>query len=90
MNQKTPMATNTFVEINIPEATELADLTGIVHDFESAKQFATQLKEMFERQPPNYDGSAKCHAAVAAQNRAGTRNETSWLTTERTRCMNCA
>lgn len=48
------MATNTFVEIDIPEAVELADLTGISHDFESAKQFATQLKDMFEREPPDY------------------------------------
>jgi hypothetical protein len=34
------MATNTFVEIDIPEAAELADLAGISHDFESAKYFA--------------------------------------------------
>ena len=48
------MATNTFVEIDIPEAADLADLTGISHDFENAKQFATQLKEMLEREPPDY------------------------------------
>jgi len=48
------MATNTFVEIDIPAAAELADLTGISNDFENAKQFATQLKEMLERQPPDY------------------------------------
>lgn len=48
------MATNTFVEIDIPEAANLADLTGISHDLESAKQFATQLKEMLSREPPDY------------------------------------
>lgn len=48
------MATNSFVEIDIPGAVELADLTGIFYDFESAKHFATQLKEMLERNPPDY------------------------------------
>jgi hypothetical protein len=48
------MATNTFVEIDIPEALHLADLSGIVHDFEGAKYFATQLKEMLARNPPEY------------------------------------
>jgi hypothetical protein len=42
------MATNAFVEINIEEAAHLADLTGIVHDFERTKHFAEQLKEMIE------------------------------------------
>jgi len=48
------MATNTFVEIDIPEAVDLADLTGISNDFESAKQFALYLKEILGRNPPNY------------------------------------
>ena len=30
------MATNTFVEIDLPEAADLADLTGIHFDLESA------------------------------------------------------
>lgn len=42
------MATNKFVEIEINEAEHLADLTGIVHDFERTKHFAEQLKEMIE------------------------------------------
>ena len=42
------MATNAFVEIDIEEATHLADLTGIVRDFERTKHFAKQLKEMIE------------------------------------------
>jgi hypothetical protein len=42
------MATNAFVEIDIEAAAYLADLTGIAHDFERAKHFAEQLKEMIE------------------------------------------
>lgn len=48
------MATNTFIEIDIPEALDLADLTGIVNDFERAKHFAIQLKEMLGKNPPDY------------------------------------
>ena len=58
------MATNTFVEIDIPEAVDLADLTGISHDFESAKQFATQLKDMFEREPPDYSSVEPMTTAI--------------------------
>ena len=48
------MATNTFVEIDIPGAAVLADLTGISHDFESVRIYATQLKEMLDRETPDY------------------------------------
>lgn len=48
------MATNKFVEIDIPEAVDLADLTGIIHDFEKSREFATQLRGMFERNPPDF------------------------------------
>ena len=48
------MATNTFVEIDIPEAIDLADLTGIVNDLKSAMHFASQLKEMLLRAPPDH------------------------------------
>lgn len=37
------MATNTFVEIDIPEAAELADYTGIWYDLISAREFARTL-----------------------------------------------
>ena len=47
------MATNTFVAINIPEAAELADLSGISNDFECAKQFAKRLKEIRESGQPD-------------------------------------
>lgn len=37
-----------FVNIDDEEASHLADLTGISHDFESTRRFAEQLKEMLE------------------------------------------
>ena len=39
------MATNSFVEINLREAHALADLTGIAHDLESARNFALRIRE---------------------------------------------
>ncbi|MBI5040810.1 MAG: hypothetical protein HZB57_06330 [Gammaproteobacteria bacterium] len=48
------MATNTFVEIDIPEAAELADLTGIQRDFESTKQFAAKLAEIWSSERPDF------------------------------------
>nr|VFK48788.1 MAG: hypothetical protein BECKTC1821E_GA0114239_11322 [Candidatus Kentron sp. TC] len=40
------ITTNTFVEIDIPEARDLADMTGIALDFKKTKRFATELKEI--------------------------------------------
>jgi len=48
------MATNTFVEIDIPEAVDLADLTGVRNDFDKSKRFAIYLKGMFERNPADF------------------------------------
>lgn len=48
------MATHTFVNIDIPEAIDLADLTGILFDLNSSRRFAIELKEMLERKPPDY------------------------------------
>ena len=42
------MATYAFVEFHIPEASKLADLTGIRHDLESARTLATELKVLLE------------------------------------------
>ena len=36
------MAINTFVEIEIPEVADLADLTGIPHNFDRAKPSVAQ------------------------------------------------
>lgn len=47
------MATNAFVEIDIPEAQDLADLTGINIDLQMARNFASRLKEMLEKEPPD-------------------------------------
>jgi hypothetical protein len=48
------MATNSFVEIDLPEATDLADLTGIKVDLETARDFARMLKKEFESEKPNW------------------------------------
>jgi hypothetical protein len=40
------MATNTFVELNLPEAADVADLTGVHYDLESAKDLALKLRAM--------------------------------------------
>lgn len=48
------MATNRFVEIDIPEAAELADLTGILRDFESTKWFAGKLAEIWSSKRPDF------------------------------------
>ena len=42
------MATNTFVEIHFPEAAELADLTGILYDLESARSMAQLLVKVLD------------------------------------------
>lgn len=48
------MATNTFVDIDLPEASDLADLTGIRDDLHSARSFAQELKKIFEAERPNW------------------------------------
>lgn len=48
------MATNTFVELNIPEASELADLTGIKYDLETARDFAKLHLEAYKSQPASW------------------------------------
>lgn len=48
------MATNSFVEIDFPQATDLADLTGIKVDLETARDFARKLKKEFESEKPNW------------------------------------
>ena len=42
------MATNTFVEIKLPEAAELADLTGILYDLASARGMAQLLVKVLD------------------------------------------
>lgn len=48
------MATNTFVEIDLPEATDLADLTGIRFDLGSARSLSLMLMKEFESEKPNW------------------------------------
>ena len=47
------MALHTFVELDFPEASSLADLTGIRYDLESAREFAKEFKSVMERERPN-------------------------------------
>lgn len=49
------MATNTFVEIDLPDAAELADLTGIEADLQSARYLARMLKSIVESEKPNWE-----------------------------------
>ena len=44
----TRMGTNTFIEIDLDEAADLADLAGIQHDLESARSLAQRLQELHE------------------------------------------
>ena len=48
------MATNKFVEIDHPEAADLADLTGICLDLESARRYTEQSKEMLSGEELGY------------------------------------
>ena len=47
------MGTNKFVEIDLPDETDLADLTGICLDLESVRRFAEQLKDMLSGEEPD-------------------------------------
>jgi hypothetical protein len=49
----TDMATNTFVELDLAAATNLADLTGIEYDLQTAHKFAQVFLVDCEKQPPN-------------------------------------
>ena len=49
------MGTNTFVEIDLPEAADLADLTGIQVDLATARDFAQMLKKIFESKKPDWN-----------------------------------
>ncbi len=40
------MASNVYVELDIPEVNKLADLTGVRRDLEAAQQFAIRLREL--------------------------------------------
>ncbi len=44
------MATHTFASLDLPEAKRLADLTGIKHDLESAKELATRFANQMENE----------------------------------------
>src|SRR4051812_17977539 len=47
IRRRPKVATNTWVDLQIPEALELADLHGTQWDLQTAQQFALLLKEQF-------------------------------------------
>ena len=49
------MATNAFVDVDLPEAAHLADLTGIRYDLISARSFAQWLKTVYEAERPDWE-----------------------------------
>ena len=48
------MATNTYVSLRIPEAADLADLSGIRSDLEGARDWAQMLGEIYRAEKPNW------------------------------------
>ena len=48
------MATNTFIELDLPETADLADLTGVQVDLQTAKEWALKLQEMLSADRPDY------------------------------------
>jgi len=50
-----PMATNTFVEIDLTEAADLADLSGIQVDLQTALRFSEILKRILESERTDWD-----------------------------------
>ena len=49
------MAVHTFVEFEMPEAEDLADLTGIRYDLESARSLAKKFQSVMEEEKPDYE-----------------------------------
>ena len=49
------MTVHAFVEIEMPDAEVLADLTGIRYDLQSARSLARKLQSVMARQKPDYE-----------------------------------
>lgn len=49
------MATNAFIEIDLPEAEDFADLTGIRFDLHTARSFAERLKGIWDSEEPDWE-----------------------------------
>lgn len=61
------MATNAYVEIDLVDAAELADLTGIRYDLETAQEFARMALAQLSKQPPDYSWLAPLTVAILVQ-----------------------
>lgn len=82
------MATNTFVEIQLAEATDLADLTGIQVDLQAARDFAKVLKKIFESERPDWQLVDPLSTAVLVRySRPFVKGVRQWLGSEALRVL---
>jgi hypothetical protein len=58
------MATNTWVDLRLPEAADLADYTGIEFDLRSAQEFARMLLQERKKQNPDWNLSDPLTTAI--------------------------
>ena len=85
------MATNAFVEIDLPEAADLADLTGIQVDLQTARRFAEILKKIFESERPNWDLVDPLSTAILVRySRPFVKGVRRWLGDEALRALSSA
>lgn len=61
------MATNAYVELEIPEAADLADYTGIEYDLRSAREFVRLLRQELAKDPPNHSVVQPITIAILVQ-----------------------
>ncbi|MEO7888209.1 MAG: hypothetical protein ABIR76_15885 [Polaromonas sp.] len=59
------MATHTWVDLKIPEASLLADLNGIVSDLQRAREFSELLISQYCADPPNWQMAEPLSVAIA-------------------------
>ena len=58
------MATNTFVELDLEDTCDLADLTGVRFDLDTAREFALKLLSLICSSPPDYSLSDPLSTAI--------------------------
>jgi hypothetical protein len=85
------MATNTFVEIDLPSAADLADLTGIQVDLQTARRFAEMLKKIFDAERPTCDHVDPLSTAILVRySRPFVKGVRRWLGGEARRALSPA
>ena len=82
------MAANTFVEIQLPKAADLADLTGIQVDLQSARDFAKLLKNLLESERPDWQLVEPLSTAILVRySRPFVKGIRRWLGSEALRAL---